>query len=70
MEFYQVSDVMKMLGISQSKAYVIIRDLNKELKAKGYITINGKVPKLYFDERLYCSGSSSSKNSQKLKAAR
>lgn len=66
MEFYQVNDVMKMLGISQSKAYVIIRDLNKELKAKGYITINGKVPKIYFDERLYCQ----SKNSQKLKAAR
>ncbi|SHN66195.1 transcriptional regulator [Desulfitobacterium chlororespirans] len=68
MEFYQVDDVMKMLGISQSKAYGIIRDLNKELKAKGYIIINGKVPKIYFEERLYCSGSS--KNSQKLKAAR
>ncbi|WP_018213716.1 hypothetical protein [Desulfitobacterium hafniense] len=66
MEFYQVNDVMKMLGISQSKAYGIIRDLNKELKAKGYITINGKVPKIYFDERLYCSN----RNAQKLKAAR
>lgn len=66
MEFYQVDDVIKVLGISKSKAYVIIRELNKELKAKGYITINGKVPKIYFDERLYCS----SKSSQRLKAVR
>lgn len=53
MTFYEVDDVMAMLGISKSKAYKIMQALNNELKENGYITIAGKVPKQYFDERLY-----------------
>jgi hypothetical protein len=67
MQFYKVDDVMEILGISKSKAYKIIQGLNKELNAKGYITVNGKVPRLYFDERLYCS---SSKTPRKLTAVK
>lgn len=33
-KFYRVQDVSKMLSISESKAYEIIRNLNKELKKK------------------------------------
>ncbi len=54
MAFYTVSDVMALLGVSQSKAYKIIQDLNKELKDKGYITVAGKVPKKFFLEKFYC----------------
>ena len=34
-------------------AYKIIRQLNEELKAKGFITIAGRVNRQYFNERLY-----------------
>lgn len=51
-QFYTVTDVMKMLGIGRTKAYIIISDLNKELRDKGKITIAGKISKKYFEERV------------------
>ena len=51
--FYRVEDVMQILGIGQSKAYQIIRQLNQELKEQGKIVIAGKVSEKYFDERLF-----------------
>ena len=52
-QFYTVQDVMILLGIKQTKAYEIIRELNKELKDQGKITVAGRVSKKYFDERVY-----------------
>lgn len=52
--FYKVEDVRRILGISTSKAYKIIQQLNKELKERGYITIAGRVPAKYFKEKYYC----------------
>jgi fructose-1-phosphate kinase PfkB-like protein len=49
-----VEDVKKMLDVSESKAYQIIQQLNKELKEKGFITIAGRVPIKYFKEKYYC----------------
>lgn len=57
MAFYQVEDVMEMLGVSKSKAYKIIQGLNKELSKKGYIIVAGKVPKKFFCEKFYCDRS-------------
>ena len=37
-------------------AYKLIRKLNEELKAKGFITIAGRVNRQYFYERLYGAG--------------
>ena len=34
--FYFVEDVMKMLGLSRSKAYSIIKQFNTEMEEKGY----------------------------------
>lgn len=51
-EYYRVKDVMQILGIKQSKAYGIIKTLNDELKAKGKITVSGRVSKSYFEERV------------------
>jgi prophage antirepressor-like protein len=52
-QFYTVKDVMQMLGIKQTKAYEIIRRMNDELEEMGKLTINGKVNKKYFDEKIY-----------------
>lgn len=46
-------EVAKELGISVGHVYKIVKKLNDELKAKGYITIAGKVSRQYFGERLY-----------------
>lgn len=51
--FYTAQEVAEMLGVHQSTAYKIIKDLNAELKAQGYIVINGRVPIAYFDQKCY-----------------
>lgn len=52
--FYFVEDVMKMLGLSRSKCYKIIKQLNQELNRQGYITVPGRVSKQYYHQRFYC----------------
>ena len=44
---------MQILGISKSAAYNIMRQLNDELKEKGYAVIRGKISRKYFEERFY-----------------
>ncbi|MDO4764713.1 MAG: transcriptional regulator [Eubacteriales bacterium] len=51
-KFYAVTDIMQVLNIKEAKAYQIIRTLNKELKAKGKITVQGRVSRKYFEERV------------------
>lgn len=51
--FIQVDEVCKLLGVSRSKAYLLMRQLNEELKQKGYMTIAGKVSRKYFMEKFY-----------------
>ncbi len=51
--YLNVSDVMELLGVSKSKAYQIIKDLNKEMMSKGYLTVSGKVNRRYLLERCY-----------------
>lgn len=51
--YYTCKEVMERLGVCQTKAYQLIRELNKELQDKGYITVQGKVSKKYFEERIY-----------------
>lgn len=57
-KFLFVGDVMEILGISKSKAYEIIRKMNKELEAEGYETIAGRVPR-----RKFCEKSTAAKTS-------
>ncbi|MFV0343439.1 MAG: ICEBs1 excisionase [Anaerocolumna sp.] len=52
--YYTVEDVQALLGVSSSKAYQIMRGLNKELKDKGFIVVSGRTPKKYFNEKFYC----------------
>ncbi|MEG0250237.1 MAG: transcriptional regulator [Peptostreptococcus sp.] len=50
--YIEHKEVMKLTSSSQSSAYKIIRQCNKELKEKGYMTIQGKTPRKYLLERL------------------
>lgn len=47
----RVQEVRQRLECSERKAYEVIKQLNAELKAKGYITIAGRVPRAYFEKR-------------------
>lgn len=49
--FLDVHDVSNFLGVSVPKSYKIIQQLNKELKAKGYITIAGRISRAYFMQK-------------------
>lgn len=51
--YLTAKDIMELLGVSKSKAYGLIRKLNAELEAEGYIVITGKVSKKRFEERVY-----------------
>lgn len=51
--FIHADEVAVALGVSKAYAYKVVRDLNKELKEKGFITIAGKVNRIYFEERIY-----------------
>ena len=50
--FYEVTDVCHILGVCKSKGYALIKQLNAELSKNGFITIQGKVSKKYFNERV------------------
>lgn len=49
--FYNRDDIADILGYGRAKAYKIIRELNAELEAKGYLIRPGKISRKYFDER-------------------
>ncbi len=47
------TEVSEYLGTSKAHAYKVMRQLNEELKNQGYITIQGKVSRAYFEEKIY-----------------
>lgn len=55
-KFIRADDVARELDVSKPYAYTLIRQLNEELKAKGFVTIAGRVNRQYFYERLYGAG--------------
>lgn len=50
-DLFYVEDVMALLKLSKDAAYKAIRELNKELKEKGYMVRRGAVSKRYLIER-------------------
>ena len=46
-QFMRAEEVAKELGISKSFAYKLSRQLNQELKAKGFVTISGRINRDY-----------------------
>lgn len=53
--YYTANEIAEMLGVSQGKAYKILREMNAQLRNKGYLTIPGKIPTEYFREKWYGS---------------
>ena len=51
--FITAQEVAVMLGVSKSKAYAVVRELNRELSDRGFITISGKVSRTFFEEKFY-----------------
>lgn len=47
------AEVAQMLDVSKAYAYKVVRELNEELKNKGFITIAGKVSRKFFEEKFY-----------------
>ena len=56
-KYVDANELVQTLGICKSKAYAIIRKLNRELEKQGYITIAGKCSRKYFEEKYYGYGS-------------
>ncbi len=61
-QFMRADDVAKELGISRSYAYKLIRQLNQELKERGFLTIAGRISRDYLKERLYTAESGVKQN--------
>ena len=46
-------DVANELGVSKGHAYKLIRRLNEELEASGYIVVSGKIPRAFWEKKFY-----------------
>ena len=51
--YYSAAEVAEMLGVSIGNSYKILRKMNKDLDAKGFLTISEKIPVEYFREKWY-----------------
>lgn len=51
--FLSANDVAEFMDVSIPMAYKIIRRLNDELVAKGYLVVCGKVSRSYFEKKVY-----------------
>lgn len=49
----RAEEVATVLGISRTSAYAVIKELNRELTEKGYMTVTGKVSREYFELRYF-----------------
>ena len=69
-KFIRAGEVAQELSVSKPYAYKLIRQLNEELKEKGFITIAGRVNRQYFYERLYGAGNPQRDTTMSCKAGR
>lgn len=46
-------EVASTLGIAKDTAYKIIKGLNADLKAKGYVVVSGRLPRRFWEEKFY-----------------
>ena len=51
--FVRAEEVAGALGISRPYAYKLVREMNEELKQKGFLTSPGRVSRRYFEEKFY-----------------
>lgn len=46
-------EASRILELSEGKTYEIFREMNKELKEQGYITVSGRVPRSFFNQKFF-----------------
>ncbi|MCB7305851.1 MarR family transcriptional regulator [Bariatricus massiliensis] len=51
--FVTAREIAEELGISKPFAYKLVRPMNEELEAKGFLTIAGRVSRKYYEEKFY-----------------
>lgn len=51
--FIHAAEIADVLGKSRSYGYKIVRQLNQELRKKGFATVEGQTSRKYFYERYY-----------------
>ena len=51
--FIHANEVSERLSVSRAYGYRIVKQLNEELKEQGYLTIDGRTSRRYFDEKFY-----------------
>lgn len=51
--FMNAQEVANVLGSFKAYAYNLIKKLNEELSSNGYITVQGKINRNYFNEKIY-----------------
>ena len=52
-KYLKAQDVAAYMEISVPLAYKIIRSLNDELVAQGYLVVAGRVNRAYFEKKIY-----------------
>ena len=55
-KFITADEVSELLGVAKPTAYKLIRKMNDELNAQGYITVAGRVSRKFFEEKTYMVG--------------
>ena len=51
--YFKAQEVAELLDISIARAYAIIKGMNDELEAQGYMVLSGRVPVKYFEKKFY-----------------
>ena len=46
-------ELSEELGVSKGHAYKMIRKLNEELEASGYIVVSGKIPRAFWEKKFF-----------------
>lgn len=57
----RAEEVAEELQISINMAYTVIRRCNQQLKAKGYMTFQGRVDRRFFEEEFLYQGREAAK---------
>lgn len=52
-QVYTANELAEVLGVSVSKSYGYIRQMNEELQKQGFLVVKGKVPIAYVQERFF-----------------
>lgn len=51
--FVRAEEVAEDLEVSKPHAYKLIREMNEELKERGYMTVSGRISRQFYEERFY-----------------